>query len=108
MSDDLKHRRSAIFVDEFIDKYSALAISWNGEERVHVTFGRDSLEVTSEQIVPSHADPSIAVLANPKVTPYRNDVASLTMPLEVAEELAITLLKMIEQTKKRSTGSRES
>ena len=107
MSNELQHRRSSTFVDEYVDKYSALTISWNDDERVHVTFGRDSLEVTSERIVPSPADPNVAILASPRVSAYRNDVASLTMPLEMAEDLAISLLKMIEHTKQKSSDGSE-
>jgi len=98
---ELPHRRSSIFIDEFVDRYSAMAISWNGDERMHVTFGRDSLEVLSEPIVADPENPGKAVFGTGKSTPYRNNVASLTMPLDVAEKLAITLLRMVESAKAR-------
>jgi hypothetical protein len=98
---ELQHRRSSIFIDEFVDRYSAMAISWNGDERLHVTFGRDSLEVVYEPIIPDPENPDKATLGPGRSTPYRNDVAALTMPLDVAEKLAITLLKMVESARSR-------
>lgn len=103
MSDELKHRRSATFIDEFIDKYTVMAISWNGEERLHVTLGRDSLEVMSERIVRDKDDVTKAVLASGRTTAYRNDVAALTIPVDVAEDLAIALLKVVKQSKDRAS-----
>lgn len=99
---ELQHRRSAVFIDEFVDRYSAMAISWNGDERLHVTFGRDSLEVLSEPIVPDPENSEKAILGSGKSTPYRNDVAALTIPLDVAESLALTLLRMIDHAKERA------
>lgn len=99
---ELEHRRSSIFIDEFVDRYSAMAISWNGEERLHVTLGRDSLEVLSEPIVPDPDDSDKAVLGTGKSVPYRNDVASLTIPLDVAESLALTLLRMVGHAQDRA------
>ncbi|WP_124339863.1 hypothetical protein [Pseudomonas chlororaphis] len=98
---ELQHRRSSVFIDEFVDRYSAMAISWNGGERLHVTFGRDSLEVISEPIVPDPENPEKATLGSGRSTPYRNDVAALTMPLDVAEKLAVTLLRMVESARSR-------
>ncbi|MBM5459249.1 hypothetical protein H8F21_16910 [Pseudomonas sp. P66] len=100
---ELLHRRSAGFADEFVDKYTAMAISWNDEERLHLTFGRDSLEVISESIVPDPQNPDRAVLAHPRVTAHRNDVVALTIPLEVAEDLAITILKMVHHAQGRTS-----
>ncbi|MBD8194381.1 hypothetical protein IFR35_23580 [Pseudomonas fluorescens] len=99
---ELQHRRSSVFIDEFVDRYSAMAISWNGDERLHVTFGRDSLEVLSEEIIPDPDDSEKAVLDSGKSTPYRNDVASLTIPLDVAEHLARTLLRMVKNARDRA------
>ncbi|POP97539.1 hypothetical protein CXB40_27010 [Pseudomonas syringae pv. avii] len=101
MADDLVHRRSSNFQDEYVDTFTPIAMSWNGSERMHVTFGRNSLEVTKEQIVPDPEDNQRAILANPHVAGYRNDVVALTMPLEVAEKLAHELLKMVGQAKRR-------
>ena len=101
---ELPHRRSSVFVDEFVDRFSAMGISWNGEERLHLTFGRDSLEVISEKIVPDPANTENAILAPGSSTAYRNDIASLTIPLEVAESLAVTILNMIEQARERDRG----
>ncbi|WP_157284020.1 hypothetical protein [Pseudomonas chlororaphis] len=101
---ELTHRRSSIFIDEYVDRYSARVISWNGDERLHVTFGRDSLEVISEPIVPDPENPTKATLGSGKSTPYRNDVASLTMPIDVAEKLAITLLRMVADSKDRESS----
>lgn len=98
---ELVHRRSSVFIDEFVDRYSARAISWNGDERLHITFGRDSLEVVSEQIIPDPENPMKATLGSGKSIPYRNDVASLTIPIDVAEKLAITLLRMVADSKDR-------
>lgn len=108
MNEELKHRRASTFIDEYIDKYAVMAISWNGDERIHLTVGRDSLEIIREEIVPSSANSKIAVLANPGVTPYRNDLASLTIPWEIAEDLAISLLKVVEQIKNRTPGNESS
>lgn len=105
---ELLHIRSSGFADEFVDKYTAMAISWNDEERLHLTFGRDSLEVLSERIVPDPQNPNKAVLANPKVTAHRNDVVALTIPMEVAEDLAITILKMVHHAQGRAATDSES
>lgn len=98
---ELQHRRSSVFIDEFVDRYSAMSISWNGDERLHVTFGRDSLEVISEPIIPDPENTKKAILGSGRSAPYRNDVAALTMPLDVAEKLAVTLLKMVENARNR-------
>ncbi|MGH8447905.1 hypothetical protein [Pseudomonas sp.] len=100
----LKHRRSSSFVDEFADKFTAMAMSWNGETRLHVTFGRDSLEIPGERIVPDPDNPEKAILEPQVPLPYRNDIAALSIPIEVAEELAVTLLKMISQENKRKAA----
>ncbi|MCF5551917.1 hypothetical protein GIV71_15655 [Pseudomonas syringae] len=102
MSSELKHRRSTTFIDEFIDKYTVMAISWNGEERLHVTLGRDSLEVVNEQIVPDENDLLRAVLAGGTTVAYRHDVAGLTIPVDVAEDLAIALLKVVKHSRDRA------
>lgn len=102
MSSELKHRRSAIFIDEFVDKFTALAISWNGEEKLHLTLGRDSLEVVSEQLMPLPEDPTKATLSSSNTAAYRNDVAGLTLPIEVAEDLAVTILKIVKQSRERN------
>lgn len=101
---ELVHRRSSVFIDEYVDRYSAMAISWNGDERVHLTFGRDSLEVLSEPIIPDPGNPSKAVFGSGKSQPYRNDVASLTIPMEVAEQLAISLLRMVHNSRDRESS----
>ncbi|WP_348971439.1 hypothetical protein [Pseudomonas atacamensis] len=101
MIHELVHRRSSVFIDEYVDRYSAMAISWNGDERVHVTFGRDSLEVLSEPIVPNPENPSKAIFGTGRSKPYRNDVASLTIPMDVAEQLAISLLRMVHGSRDR-------
>ena len=98
---ELVHRRSSIFIDEFVDRYSAMAISWHGDERVHLTFGRDSLEVLSEPIIPDPGNPLKAIFGSGKSKPYRNDVAALTMPMDVAEQLAISLLRMVHDSRDR-------
>lgn len=98
---ELQHRRSTIFIDEFVDRYSVMAISWNGDERLHLTLGRDSLEVISEPIVPDPENPLKAILGSGKSIPYRNDVAALTIPLDVAEKLAVTLLRMVKSARDR-------
>ncbi|WIN08174.1 MULTISPECIES: hypothetical protein [Pseudomonas] len=103
MSSEFKHRRSIAFVDEFVDKYTVMAISWNGEERLHVTLGRDSLEVVSEQIVPDENDARKAVLTGGSTVAYRHDVAGLTIPIDVAEDLAIALLKVVKHSKDRAS-----
>lgn len=105
---ELQHRRSTSFIDEFVDRYSAMAISWNGDERVHVTFGRDSLEIVSEPIVPDPENPEKAMFGSGRSTPYRNNVASLTLPLDVAEKLGITLLRMVESAKNREKAERDT
>ncbi|MCK9691338.1 hypothetical protein [Pseudomonas syringae] len=102
MSSELKHRRSATFIDEFVDKYTVRAISWNGEERLHVTLGRDSLEIVNEQIVPDENNFLKAVLAGGTTVAYRNDVAGLTIPVDVAEDLAIALLKVVKHSRDRA------
>ncbi|KWT12037.1 MULTISPECIES: hypothetical protein [Pseudomonas syringae group] len=102
MADELLHRRSSNFQDEYVDKFTPVAMSWNGSERMHVTFGRDSLEVLKEQIVPDPEDNRRAILANPHVAGYRNDVVALMMPLDVAEKLGHELLRMVGQAKKRA------
>ncbi len=106
---ELQHRRSSIFIDEFVDRYSPMAISWNGEERIHVTFGRDSLEILSEPIVADPDNPEKAIMGSGKSYPYRNDVAALTMPIDVAERLAVSLLKMVghSRDRKKNTGKPE-
>lgn len=101
---ELVHRRSSVFIDEYVDRYSAMAISWNGDERVHLTFGRDSLEVLSEPIIPDPENPLKAIFGSGKSKPYRNDVASLTIPMEVAEQLAISLLRMVHSSRDRESS----
>ncbi|MBD1590318.1 hypothetical protein [Pseudomonas typographi] len=100
----LAHRRSSVFIDEFVDKFTVMVISWNGDERLHVTLGRDSLEIQSEKIVPDPANPAKATLASAEMEPYRNDVAGLTMSIDTAEELAVALLKVVKQSRDRSKG----
>lgn len=102
MSEELRHRRSSVFIDEYVDKYTIRAISWNGDERLHLTVGRDSLEVVSEHIVPDPSNPEKAVLKSGSTTAYRNDVASLAIPMDVAEDLAVAILNVVEQAKKRA------
>lgn len=72
MTDELTHRRSSNFQDEYVDKFTPVAISWNGSERMHVTFGRDSLEVLKEKIVPDPEDNRRAILTKPNVAGYRD------------------------------------
>ncbi|MFL1495085.1 hypothetical protein [Pseudomonas antarctica] len=92
---ELIHRRSSVFIDEYVDRYTPMAISWNDEERIHITFGRDSLEVTSESIIPDPENPEKAIMGSGRSRAYRNDVAALTIPLDVAENLANSLLRMV-------------
>lgn len=102
MSNTLRHRRSSVFVDEYVDKFSLITIGWNGVEKIQLTMGRDSVEIVSEEIVPNPNNPKEAVLDNPTISAYRNDVASLTLSVAVAEDLAVSLLKMIGQVRKRA------
>lgn len=108
MAAELKHRRSGTFIDEYVDKYTVMAISWNGTERLHVTLGRDSLEVVSELIVPDSDNSSKAVLSGGTTLAYRNDVAALTLPVDVAEELAVSLLKVVQQSRERASKEHSS
>jgi hypothetical protein len=107
MVHELHHRRSSIHIDEYVDRYTAMAISWNGDERLHITFGRDSLEVLSEPVILDPDNPGKATLGSGRSTAYRNDVASLTMPVEVAERLAVTILRMVENAKNRERSEQE-
>lgn len=90
---EFPHQRSASFTDEYVDQFSAYTISWNGAEAVHLTFGRDSLEVKSSRLV--HYSDRPAESKSGKVDLFCLDVAAISMPIETARRLAETLNTMI-------------
>lgn len=99
---ELMHERSNTFVEEHVDQFSAYAISWNDNEAIHVTFGRNSIRVNSETIV--HEDDAPARLQGGQILPVMLDVSALSMPIETAQRLGETLLAMVEQAKARESG----
>jgi len=98
----LQHVRSTSFVDEQVDQFSAFAMSWNGEEAIHVTFGRNSINLKSTNFVIENGVPN----TEPgQVEAFRLDVASIAMPLNVAKDLLDTLGRMISHAEERRRKS---
>lgn len=94
----LKHVRATSFVDEQVDQFSAFAMSWNGEEAIHITFGRNSINLKSTNFVYENGVPG----TEPgEVEAFRLDVASIAMPLNVAKDLLDTLGRMIAHAEDR-------
>lgn len=98
----MAHVKSKSFVDEQVDQFSAFAISWSGDEAIHVTFGRHSVNLKNTRFVNVDGEPG----SEPgEVEAIRLDVAAVAMPVEVARDLVATLSRMISHAdERRSKG----
>lgn len=100
----IPHMQAGSYMDENIDQFDAFAISWNDQEAVHLTFGRNSLMVKTSRIVNYSDKP--AEIETGAAELFRLDVGAVTMPIETARSLAETLSRMVQQADIRK-GSNE-
>lgn len=98
----LPHIKAGSFVDEQVDQFSAFAMSWNGEEAIHLTFGRNSINLKSTNFIVENGVPGIEA---GEIEPFRLDVAAVAVPIGVAKELAETLARMIAHAEERRKKS---
>lgn len=98
----IPHVRASNFVDEQVDQFDAFSILWNGQEAVHITFGRTSLNLKNSVLLVK--DGSME-RATGDIDVHRLDVAAVAMPLDVARQLADVLQRMIKQASDRSAGN---
>lgn len=94
----MPHIRAGSFVDEQVDQFDAFAISWNGEDAIHLTFGRNSINLKNTRFV---TDNGVSGVEAGDIEPFRLDVAAVAMPLAVAKDLAHTLTRMISHAEER-------
>lgn len=94
----IQHIKATSYVDDQIDKFDAFGITWNGDEAIHVTFGRNTINIRNTRF---YVEDGISGVESGEVDVLRLDVAGLTMPLDTAKELAETLLRMIALAEKR-------
>lgn len=88
----IPHIRARSFVDEQVDQFDAFAMSWNGDDAIHLTFGRHSISVKNTRFV---SEDGVSAAESGDIEAIRLDVAAVAMPLNVARELAATLSRMI-------------
>jgi hypothetical protein len=98
----IHHVRANNFVDEQVDQFDAFSILWNGQEAVHVTFGRTSLTLKNSVFL---VKDGATERATGDVDVHRLDVAAMTMSLDVARQLAEVLQRMIKQAGDRSSAN---
>ncbi|QAY93678.1 hypothetical protein [Pseudomonas sp. ACM7] len=94
----LPHIKAGSFVDEQVDQFDAFAMSWNGDEAIHLTFGRNSINLKSTKFV---VENGVSGIEAGEIEPFRLDVAAVAMPIGVAKELAETLSRMIAHAEER-------
>ena len=97
----MKHKRSGHFIDEQVDQFDAFAISWNGEEAIHLTFGRTSIGINTSSFV---MDEGKSKRQSGEIDVFRLDVGAITMPVRTARGLVATLNRMIAQAEARSAS----
>ncbi|WP_148058622.1 hypothetical protein [Pseudomonas frederiksbergensis] len=100
----IQHVKSGNFTDEQIDQFDAFAINWNGQEAIHLTFGRTSIEVKNSKFVPTEHGTE---RESGDVEIFRLDVGAVCMPIETAKELAETLNRMILQSEARRAANEQ-
>jgi len=88
----IPHVKAGSFIDEQVDQFDAFAINWNGDEAIHLTFGRHSINVKTTQFVTENG---ISSIESGDTEIFRLDVGAITLPLDVAKKLAATLTNMI-------------
>lgn len=92
----LEHRKSPGYVQEYADRVNLLISDTPGMPiSMNLIFGRDTAEVVEEQVQQTPEGKS--VMAPSSVTPYRYDVASITLPEAAAKTLAESILAAIKQ-----------
>ena len=88
----MPHIKAASYVDDQVDKFDAFGITWNDDEAIHITFGRNTVNVKTTRFF---LDDGVPGSESGDVDVIRLDVAGLTLPLNTAKELVETLSKMI-------------
>ena len=88
----IPHIKAGSYVDEQVDKFDAFAISWNDDEAIHLTFGRNTVNVKNTKFF---VEDGVHGVESGDMDVIRLDVAGLTIPMDVARELAETLARMI-------------
>lgn len=94
----IAHVKASSYVDDQIDKFDAFAISWNDQDAIHLTFGRNTINVKNTRFYVEDGNPGVE---SGEMDVVRLDVAGLTMPLSVAKELAETLSRMVAHAEDR-------
>lgn len=94
----VSHVKAGSFVDEQIDSFDAFSFSWNGDEAIHLTFGRYSINVKNTRFFTENGESNTET---GDIEAFRLDVAAVAMPLNVAKDLAATLSRMIAHAEQR-------
>ncbi|MBP5948510.1 MULTISPECIES: hypothetical protein [unclassified Pseudomonas] len=100
----INHIKAGSYMDEQVDQFDAFAISWNGQEAIHLTFGRTSINVKSSKFVPV---PDGTERQSGDVEIFRLDVGAVSMPLDTAKHLSETLIRMIAQAETRRVAGEQ-
>jgi hypothetical protein len=101
----ISHIKASSYVDEQVDKFDAFSIAWNGSEAIHLTFGRNTVNVKNTKFF---IQDGVSSVESGDMDVIRLDVAGLTIPLETARELASTLAAMVQHADARELlGDRE-
>lgn len=88
----LQHIKASSYVDEQVDQFDAFAISWKDEDAIHLTFGRNTVNVKTTRFYVENGE---AGVESGDMEVLRLDVAALTIPMDTARELVALLTKMI-------------
>lgn len=88
----IPHIKASSYVDEQVDKFDAFGVTWNDDEAIHLTFGRNTVNVRSTRF---YIEDGVSGVESGDMDVVRLDVAGLTLPLSTAKELAETLTRMI-------------
>lgn len=97
----IPHVQAGSYMDEQVDQFDAFAISWNEQDAIHLTFGRNSLLVKNSRIITYSDKPAEVETGSAEL--FRLDVGAVTMPIETARSLAKTLSRMVEQFDSRKS-----
>lgn len=90
----LEHRQSNSFIIEHVDRFVVTGIQSNLGTSIALTVGRDSVEISHEEIIPIE-DGGGTRLTEGCINSFRLDVATLQMSTDAAKSLADAIYSLL-------------
>ncbi|WP_017430800.1 hypothetical protein [Vreelandella jeotgali] len=90
------HRRSENYIDEYVTKFSMSGLETDGERYVHLRLGRTSMDVGGEKHT-FDDNGNLTSIAPKDLEVYRLNVAGLTLPLSLVQELRDAFTEALEE-----------